>query len=61
MKDGTYKVVKFINTRTCGEGHLKIAEGTWIEVSGNSAIVANSVKFPARILNTVQDCLVKIR
>ena len=60
MKDGKYKVVKFIHTYSCDGCHLKIAEGTYIEVCGGRAIAANTVRFSSRLLNTVQDCLEKI-
>lgn len=61
MKDGTYKVIKFIHVFSCEYGQLKIAEGTWVEIRGDRAIAANSVRFPSILLNTVQDCLEKIR
>lgn len=60
MKDGTYKVIKFIHVH-CENGQLKIAEGTWIEINGDRAIAANSIRFPSKMLDTVQDCLKKIK
>ena len=60
MKNGTYKVTKFIHVFSCNNGHLKLPEGTQVKINGYRAITDNSIRFPSEMLNTVQDSLEKI-
>lgn len=60
MKNGIYEVTKFIHTFSCTDGHLRIPEGTRIVINRERAIIDNSIKFPSRLLNTVQDSLKRI-
>ena len=60
MKNGKYEVTEFIHIYSEHDGQLKIAKGTHIVVNGFTAIAANSVRFPARMLDTVQHQLKRI-
>lgn len=60
MRNGKYEVTKAIHTFSCEDGHLRVAIGTQIIVDNGTAIAANSTRFPARLLDTVKDCLKEI-
>lgn len=59
MKNGKYVVTETIHTHSCTDGHLRIPNGMRITVNGSVAII-DIMKFPTRLLESVQDSLKRI-
>lgn len=60
MKNGKYEVAETIHVFSCKDGHLKAGVGTQIIVNNGMAIAENSVRFPARLLESVRNYIKKV-
>lgn len=59
MKNGNYTVTEDIYIPDQGTGHVRISANTRIIVSGSTAVAASYIRFPSKLLDTVQHYLIK--